>query len=114
MTKLILLACLCVAFGAQADLRSFPTRRSSDLELEGGGGGLVGLVGVGGGPGRAGEAHLGGGVLGVLLGLLAGGGELAERSEEHTSELQSREKFVGRLLREKKNSPREGALKETI
>src|SRR5690606_41033250 len=37
------------------------------------------------------------------LGHLVGGAGAVERSEEHTSELQSREKLVCRLLLEKKN-----------
>src|SRR5690606_40097845 len=41
-------------------------------------------------------------VAGFVLGFLA-----AARSEEHTSELQSRENLVCRLLLEKKNIPRE-------
>src|SRR5690606_40401218 len=51
---------------------------------------LIGLVGT-----------LLGGVLGVLAALNVS--ELVGRSEEHTSELQSRENLVCRLLLEKKN-----------
>src|SRR5690606_41735083 len=46
-------------------------------------------------------------VLQTVLGLLAAGREVFvvdERSEEHTSELQSRENLVCRLLLEKKNN----------
>src|SRR5690349_21983458 len=86
-------------------LPSFPTRRSSDLE------GLVnenakvdparevvdkfGLVpaDAGGRPKRLLRAH-------------SEGRRLARRSEEHTSELQSRRDLVCRLLLEKKNDTR--------
>src|SRR5690606_40796798 len=90
-------------YGAHRDLHSFPTRRSSDLKL-----------GVDRGQRR----------LGLLLGVIVRGihrravahqerlgigrllvhldAHVAERSEEHTSELQSRENLVCRLLLEKK------------
>src|SRR5207302_7874062 len=78
-------------------LHSFPTRRSSDLFGLGGGVGLFG-------GGFAGELRLelggGGGGSG------GGGGIFRGRSEEHTSELQSRENLVCRLLLEKKNTRR--------
>src|SRR3712207_6855810 len=41
---------------------------------------------------------------------LVGGGGQMERSEEHTSELQSRQYLVCRLLLEKKNKKRQGPL----
>src|SRR5207249_6156263 len=41
-------------------------------------------------------------VLGLQLGTLIGGAVITERSEEHTSELQSRFEFVCRLLLERK------------
>src|SRR5690606_41659234 len=87
--------------GARRDLRSFPTRRSSDLTA----------------------AHAGNGFLmrhGYTIVWVAWQGDIlrgddrmvldlpvatdnGERSEEHTSELQSRENLVCRLLLEKKN-----------
>src|SRR5690606_41640539 len=86
------------------DLHSFPTRRSSDLV-----GSRGPPPGVQSGLRRLADAHAP--HLGPLLqrfpGELAGvlGGELVvERSEEHTSELQSRENLVCRLLLEKKNN----------
>src|SRR5690606_40542380 len=100
-------------YGVHPDLHSFPTRRSSDLvRLEQVGGHtsavtdvVTDVVGDGGGVARV--------VLGdVLLHLadqvgadVSGLGEdaTADRSEEHTSELQSRENLVCRLLLEKKN-----------
>src|SRR5690606_41932173 len=99
---------------SQRDLHSFPTRRSSDLLIKPLRSVLAGLVALRGevgvqlGPGGvaglehvhllAGEAaaalELAGQVLrGVALAALA-------RSEEHTTELQSREKLVCRLLLE--------------
>src|SRR5438105_13455675 len=77
--------------GDHRDLHSFPTRRSSDLEV------------IGRRHPRAAEQHQDG----------AGHERLAatptirvgcERSEEHTSELQSRVDLVCRLLLEKKNT----------
>src|SRR5207302_4403389 len=71
-----------------ADLPSFPTRRSSDLS-------------------QIRERHPA-----LLLALLLGalrGAAVVERSEEHTSELQSRENLVCRLLLEKKK-PRHAQL----
>src|SRR5699024_11359879 len=85
-------------------LRSFPTRRSSDLVIAGIlplGPGEVRRPGlVRGGPERIGRgAHLGDhGVQADLLGEV----EPRQRSEEHTSELQSRFDLVCRLLLEKK------------
>src|SRR5688500_19567778 len=69
------------------DLHSFPTRRSSDL---GGGAALAR---------RGGEGALWGGAARVALESPDG---LNERSEEHTSELQSPCNLVCRLLLEKK------------
>src|SRR5687768_18041288 len=93
-------ALLFSSCGAPRALHSFPTRRSSDL-------GDVGaardrVAGVVGADVRIVAAHLGG-----LAGALGAG--VAEprqaRSEEHTSELQSRLHLVCRLLLEKKNKP---------
>src|SRR5690625_6637119 len=67
-------------------LHSFPTRRSSDLD---------GLVDGGGDDVRVGDR----------VGVQARG---HERSEEHTSELQSRGHLVCRLLLEKKNTTGDG------
>src|SRR5690606_41277944 len=83
------------------DLHSFPTRRSSDLLLERPGQRGLQLLG----------ATLGGdelGLRGIDVGLdleltrRAIGPAEHPRSEEHTSELQSRENLVCRLLLEKK------------
>src|SRR5690606_41368346 len=81
-------------FGDHRDLHSFPTRRSSDL-----GAGPRGLAGmsprgsVGGVP-----------LLRPLLRVSRAQTQEACRSEEHTSELQSRENLVCRLLLEKKKT----------
>src|SRR5690606_40903393 len=98
------------AFGDHRALHSFPTRRSSDLpdgEVDLGEHDLL-AEHVPAGPGLAeapqqpalllgpGEAALGVEPLRVV------GVELVARSEEHTSELQSRENLVCRLLLEKK------------
>src|SRR6266496_5388989 len=74
-------------YGDHRDLLSFPTRRSSDLG---------GLLGLGHGDGHAidEEHHIGP--------VAQGGAALRPRSEEHTSELQSRRDLVCRLLLEKK------------
>src|SRR5690606_41536934 len=90
----------CVWHCFLTDLPSFPTRRSSDLVL-----GFVGNI----------DAPKLFGRLVIAAGhVLAGGdaqvffvngdrnGFVLERSEEHTSELQSRENLVCRLLLEKK------------
>src|SRR6266576_565862 len=68
--------------GDQRDLHSFPTRRSSDLAL---------------------RSLVLGGLCGYLVGRL-GADVLSRRSEEHTSELQSRRALVCRLLLEKKKN----------
>src|SRR5690606_41901439 len=85
----------------------FPTRRSSDLEAEA----LAALdeatdweSAIPGMPGAA--------VVDIMHETVLGRAALAEgdtgaRSEEHTSELQSRENLVCRLLLEKKNEKRE-------
>src|SRR5690606_40050177 len=100
----------CLVFrqrgGAERNLPAFPTRRASDLE-----GGDVGLAEAAGGFVEQEEAGFGGECAGECdafafgVGEGAGGavGERGERSEEHTSELQSREKLVCRLLLEKNN-----------
>src|SRR5690606_41740960 len=69
------------------DLHSFPTRRSSDLHLFPRNGPKARRR-------RAGEPR--------LPPAAAGGSRGSPRSEEHTSELQSRENLVCRLLLEKK------------
>src|SRR5690606_42086261 len=100
--------------GGHPHLPSFPTRRSSDLEL-----GFVGVLAVIGlfaalagralvlglravemGRGFAGYCAFG---VGLWIGLQA---LVSIRSEEHTSELQSRENLVCRLLLEKKKKYR--------
>src|SRR5699024_12278559 len=86
---------------------SFPTRRSSDLDVEFGllfSGFLSASGGRGSGDGGGGRS----GSLDVefLFELLDELGEFDEgRSEEHTSELQSRFDLVCRLLRVQKNIP---------
>src|SRR5690606_41257221 len=90
--------------GRPRPLHSFPTRRSSDLALA-----RLHLDAVHGGTDRdvaqrQGVAHLDRGVGArdhLVPGLQALGRD--DRSEEHTSELQSRENLVCRLLLEKKN-----------
>src|SRR2546422_7923500 len=47
--------------------------------------------------------EVGKGIEPLVLGLVIGPGQAADRSEEHTSELQSRLHLVCRLLLEKKN-----------
>src|SRR5206468_10419488 len=96
------------------DLHSFPTRRSSDLDLRFD----SGLIYTGGGkvvnPGNQSITTIISGLssgamvapitqLGRLFYLTKSG---ANRSEEHTSELQSRSDIVCRLLLEKKNKTR--------
>src|SRR5690625_6389564 len=48
----------------------------------------------------------------VLFGVMAEGGDTVDRSEEHTSELQSRGHLVCRLLLEKKKKKRPGSRKQ--
>src|SRR5690606_41430761 len=102
--------CLCTILRSHVlhrDLLSSPTRRSSDLRAlrgaverphrQAGAGVHVALDARAGG--RAAEdAVLGGVERGELV------TALVLRSEEHTSELQSRENLVCRLLLEKKNN----------
>src|SRR5437773_10859628 len=66
-------------YGDHRDLHSFPTRRSSDL----------GIWQAGGFP--------------MEIPALSLGEQYMKRSEEHTSELQSHQDVVCRLLLEKKN-----------
>src|SRR3712207_7300612 len=75
---------------------SFPTRRSSDLPPDDRRAGAGVRGGGRGGPG--GRADRGP----AAPGQLRGDGRAAGRSEEHTSELQSRQYLVCRLLLEKK------------
>src|SRR5690606_40700739 len=93
------------------DLHSFPTRRSSDLRQ--GFPGIAGrqYCGVAQQPGRnriseqvperdtGGAGQAAHSIHRILF--------LLQRSEEHTSELQSRENLVCRLLLEKKNKKKE-------
>src|SRR5437870_8361923 len=75
-------------YGGRRDLHSFPTRRSSDLAGE-----LMGhLVSEKGN-------------VAVFIGMHATTDHEQKRSEEHTSELQSRGHLVCRLLLEKKKTP---------
>src|SRR5436309_10649535 len=77
---------------AHPDLHSFPTRRSSDLLRSRWGTDQLAGIGLG--------------IPGFILlkeGVIRNSNNLA-RSEEHTSELQSRENLVCRLLLEKKKN----------
>src|SRR5690606_41752491 len=101
-------------YGDPREPPSFPTRRSSDLGVldrdgEGpflcaAGRGTVGVVVVGGAGAAGGEAEgqgPGGDDPDVTLHAESPPESLFRRSEEHTSELQSRENLVCRLLLEK-------------
>src|SRR5690606_41179415 len=101
-------------FSERRDHPPFPTRRSSDLLLRPVEAGVVrvpGIFGVGGLAAALVALHVPAVVLVRVLGLFVGAAAGAEvvgevlfagqvRSEEHTSELQSREKLVCRLLLE--------------
>src|SRR5690606_41861680 len=95
-------ASLCVSVSAPPPvLHSFPTRRSSDLLHRASFHGRLGILR--GNLGSRGLRRLGGHCLRRLSRRsLSGSGGL--RSEEHTSELQSRENLVCRLLLEKKKT----------
>src|SRR5690606_41943169 len=94
-------------YGDHRDLHSFPTRRSSDLDVRSSGA-------------HHAEGRVAGGARGVLAKVAKVSGALRTnqwwghmlgpimcRSEEHTSELQSRENLVCRLLLEKKKNTTE-------
>src|SRR5690606_41239698 len=93
---------------AHWELHSFPTRRSSDLDVDRAGGrphrsGDQGLDQLRHGAGRKPAHHSGTAALHVLVQSRRGLWAVSvPRSEEHTSELQSRENLVCRLLLEKK------------
>src|SRR5947208_13230986 len=85
-------------YGHRRDLHSFPTRRSSDLQprwRETSSGGQDERIALG-------VPVAGDDDLGRVVG--AERGELEGRSEEHTSELQSPDHLVCRLLLEKKKN----------
>src|SRR5690606_40129739 len=88
---------LCQPLDA-SDLVAFPTRRSADLPA------AAETVGQRGGVGVLRHARRQALVAFEDV-LRAGQAVLRQRSEEHTSELQSREKLVCRLLLEKKHEP---------
>src|SRR5690606_42058693 len=95
--------------GRLRDLHSFPTRRSSDLFLTSFYADCVPLYVIDVKGKRVGLAHAGwrGTVLEIgpkLVRRFVQELGSSMRSEEHTSELQSRENLVCRLLLEKKNS----------
>src|SRR5690606_41568021 len=82
------------------DLHSFPTRRSSDLLELTGLNWFVPLAKIAGGEPAGFQFQQ----LVKMIGLPLVAMLIFLRSEEHTSELQSRENLVCRLLLEKKNS----------
>src|SRR5206468_10540416 len=90
---------------------SFPTRRSSDL-WGGQGHGHRGGRGGSGQASQAGQGKLPAGSRQAqptrARAVPAGPASAAPRSEEHTSELQSRSDLVCRLLLEKKKNKKEG------
>src|SRR5262245_66560982 len=85
------------------DLHSFPTRRSSDLQFD-----VVSIKPNVGGALPAGPPNFrpdgGFTMIRVPISVLIGRAYPGNRSEEHTSELQSLRHIVCRLLLEKKNS----------
>src|SRR5690606_42011968 len=94
-------------YAAHRDPHSFPTRRSSDLAAENSHALARGDLQVQVAQCRLGLAGIAEGQSAAFdLAAQAAGGEarpaLLRRSEEHTSELQSRENLVCRLLLEKK------------
>src|SRR5690606_41299381 len=100
----------CRSLHATHDLHSFPTRRSSDLceiEIRS----LIALRSHHEGRHDRQHAEYAGDADQIRRAEdpQLGEGRLDHRSEEHTSELQSREKLVCRLLLEKKNT-RTGAV----
>src|SRR5690606_41177504 len=105
----VLIFSLCVSC-AHLDLPSFPTRRSSDLGRHVALGGLQSLLRAR--PVRWGRPHRlsTGRILwrrrSIVSAVVPRGtvGRSLTRSEEHTSELQSRENLVCRLLLEKTNT----------
>src|SRR5690606_41602903 len=99
--------------GADRPLPSFPTRRSSDLPLAAAVWGFARVVRAEHPAIRCTAIDIDDACTGASLAqaLLAAGDrdtQLAVRSEEHTSELQSRENLVCRLLLEKKKTIRQG------
>src|SRR5687768_18223349 len=96
------------------DLHSFPTRRSSDLVPQALAVGVAQVRQVQGAPGQAPQVagalvaceELGGAII-VGVGAREAAGTVVVRSEEHTSELQSRLHLVCRLLLEKKSRTHE-------
>src|SRR5690606_41820481 len=103
-TQHVSLFCSCPSASAIRYLPSFPTRRSSDLPGSS-------YVGIDLDPWEARRAVDSEG-LGAICEFYEGDsvGTMTElkRSEEHTSELQSRENLVCRLLLEKKNKISKG------
>src|SRR5690606_40372815 len=101
----LLLALCSSSYPRSSALLAFPTRRSSALDL-GHQGRVIMVAGnpaIGSGDATDGPDET---VIGLGRGVLrdiAGGQYQIDRSEEHTSELQSRENLVCRLLLEKKN-----------
>src|SRR5690606_41243123 len=101
---------LCTGAAHARTPHSFPTRRSSDLTgfaVNGLLHLLIGGIAISVAFGFGGDADQGGALSGLAS--TPGGGILlwvvAVRSEEHTSELQSRENLVCRLLLEEKTQP---------
>src|SRR5690349_23025857 len=81
---------------AHRDLHSFPTRRSSDLRVPSTDGGMYAYA-------RHEFGDFAGYMTAWCYWITCWAGNAAIRSEEHTSELQSRRDLVCRLLLEKKN-----------
>src|SRR5438034_7966643 len=89
--------------GAPRDLHSFPTRRSSDLALAGQPAIEQALDHRADQPG---QQHRDDDKGGIIEPAVVQHGHAEERSEEHTSELQSHSDLVCRLLLEKKKKKR--------
>src|SRR5947209_10125052 len=99
-----------IAYAHHLDVHSFPTRRSSDLQNQfdadgrflGKNGELAVIFATRGGARFPGKLYFKDGL--CIRAEMERGGDwaLPDRSEEHTSELQSRQYLVCRLLLEKK------------
>src|SRR5690606_41835292 len=97
-------------YGAHRDLHSFPTRRSSDLSNALYVAYNAARAFVSQDESRSVPVHLRNAPTRLMKELGYGHAYRYARSEEHTSELQSRENLVCRLLLEKKNKANIGHL----